>query len=203
MALITRTCPHYAGSAKRKLKVSHILSVRVLSYLETNTGRDTTNLEKKVHWILCKKFEIECEDRWFLYQQYPVVENDKCKILWGFAIQTDKEIEHWRPDIVVIDKKKRECKIINIAVPGDQNIKVKELEQITKYQDLRLKVQKLWDVNATVIPIVVGALGTVSEELEGHLKTIGIPIVVCCLQKAALLGTAFILRRVLDISESG
>ena len=92
---------------------------------------------------------------------------------------------------------------MDIAVPGDQNIKVKELEKITKYQDIRLRVQKLWDVNATVIPIVVGALGTVSEELESHLKAIGIPIVVSCLHKAALLGTAFILRRVLDISESG
>ena len=59
------------------------------------------------------------------------------------------------------------------------------------------------DVKARVIPIVVGALGTVSEELENRLKTIGMPIVISCLQKAALLGTAFILRRVLDISESG
>ena len=62
----------------------------------------------------------------------------------------------------------------------------------------------MWDLKATVIPIVVGALGKVSEELENHLQTIGIPIVVSCLQKEQLLGTAFILRRVLDIiSESG
>ena len=164
---------------------------------------ETRKTWKNVHWLLCRKFEIECEDKWFSHQPEPVLENDKCKILWGFAIQTDKEIEHQRPDIVVIDKEKRECKIIDIAVPGDQNIKVKELEKITKYQDLRLQVQKFWDVKATVRPIVVGALGTVSEELENHLKTIGIPIVISCLQKAALLGTTFILRRVLDISESG
>ena len=61
----------------------------------------------------------------------------------------------------------------------------------------------MWDIKATVILIVVGASGTVSEELENHLKTIGIPIVISWLQKAAMLGTAFILRRVLDISESG
>ena len=87
-----------------------------------------------------------------------------------------KEIEHRRLDIVVIDKEKRECKIIDLAVPGDQNIKVKELEKITKYQDLRLQVQKLWDVKATVIPIVVGAFGTFSEEPENHLKTMVTPI---------------------------
>ena len=75
-----------------------------------------------------------------------MLENGKWKILWDFAIQTDKEIEHKSPDLVVIDKKKRKCiidKIIDIAVPGDQNIKVKELEIITKYQDLRLQLQEL------------------------------------------------------------
>ena len=132
-----------------------------------------------------------------------MLENEKCKILWDFAIQTDEEIEHRRPDIVVIDKEKREFKIIDIAVLGDQNIKVKELEKITKYQDLRLQGLKMWDVKSTVTPIVVGAFGTVSEELENHLKTIGIPTVISCLQKALLLGTALILRKVLDISESG
>ena len=35
----------------------------------------------------------------------------------------------------------------------------------------------MWDVKSTVTPIVDGAFGTVSEELENHLKTIGIPIV--------------------------
>ena len=58
-----------------------------------------TNLEK-VHWLQCKTFEIECEDKWFSDQPEPVLENDKCKILWDFAIQTDKEIEHRRPDSV-------------------------------------------------------------------------------------------------------
>ena len=47
---------------------------------------------------------------------------------------------------------------MDITLPGDQNISVKELEKITKYQNLTLQVKKLWDANATVIPIVVGAL---------------------------------------------
>ena len=64
------------------------------------------DLQKKLHWLTWKKLEIEC-----------------------FAIQTDKKIEHQRADIVVIDKEKRECKIINKAVSGDQNIRVKELEE--------------------------------------------------------------------------
>ena len=63
----------------------------------------------------------------------------------------------------------------------------------------------MWKVKATIIPVIARALGTVREELENHLKTTGIPIVISCLQKAASLGTAFILRGggVLGILEGG
>ena len=132
-----------------------------------------------------------------------MLENDKRKKRLDFPIQTFKEIEHRRPDTVVIDKQKREYKTINIVVLTEQTIKVKELEKITKYQDLRLEVQKLWDDKATVIPIAVGALETVSEELENHVETIEVPIVISCLQKATLLGTTFILKMVFGSSESG
>ena len=62
-------------------------------------------------------------------------------------------------------------------------------------------MQKLWNVKAAVVPVVVGTLGTVCEELENHLKPTGIPIAIGCLQKIAMLGTAFILRTI--ISDSG
>ena len=54
-------------------------------------------------------------------------------------------------------------------------------------------------VKATVILVVIDALDTVSEELENHLKAIVIPIVICFLQKAPLLGITFIFWRVLGI----
>ena len=99
--------------------------------------------------------------------------------------------------MVVIDKQQRECKIINIAVATDQNIKVKKLEKITKYQDLGLQMKRLWDVKTTVIPIMVGALEAVSEELENQLETVGVAIVIIYLQNTVLLETAFILKKVL------
>ena len=153
--------------------------------------------------MLCKKFLTDCNEKWFLHEPEPVQENERCKWLWDFTIQTDKVLEHWRPDIVVIDKGKKECIIIDFAVPEDQNITAKEQERTTKYQNLLIEVEKQWDVKAVVVPIVVGALGTVSKELGKLLKRIDIPLVIPCLQKDALLGTAFILRRVLGISELG
>ena len=105
-----------------------------------------------------------------------------------------------KPTQIRVNKEKRKWKIVNIVVRGDQNIKVKQLQKIIKYHDVILQVQKLWNVKTTVISVVVGALGTVTEKLENYLKTIGIPIVISCLQKVALLGTSFILRRILAIS---
>ena len=62
--------------------------------------------------------------------------------LWtDFNINTDYEIEHRRPDIVVEQKSETECLIIDIAVPGDTRIKQKEQENIEKYQDQKEKLQ--------------------------------------------------------------
>ena len=40
-----------------------------------------------------------------------ILENEDYKILWDFSIQTDPVIEVRRPDLVVVDKKERICKI--------------------------------------------------------------------------------------------
>ena len=52
-------------------------------------------------------------------------ENERWKTLLGFILQTDKMLEHRRPDIVVLDREKRECIIIDFAVPGNKNITTK------------------------------------------------------------------------------
>ena len=44
-------------------------------------------------------------------------------------MQTDHVIEAQRPDLVVVDKKERSCKIIDFTVPGDSRIE-KEKDKI-------------------------------------------------------------------------
>ena len=59
---------------------------------------------KKAHWLLCKKFHLECNEKWYEHVPDSVLENEGCKILWDFPNQTDKVIEHRRPDIVCMTK---------------------------------------------------------------------------------------------------
>ena len=127
-----------------------------------------------------------------------VIENDHVKLLWDFNIQTSTYIQARRPDVVVVDRDKKTCNIIDIAVPGDAGIVEKEKEKVEKYQDLRREVTRLWNVKAKVVPIVVGALGAVTPNLSKHLDAIGVTTRIELLQKAALLGTARLLRRVLE-----
>ena len=127
-----------------------------------------------------------------------IEETDHVKILWHFNIQTDHVIEHRRPDVVVFDKHDKMCHLIDIAVPGDR-VEAKENEKVQKYQDLARELRKLWQVKVKVVPVVVGALGTIPMALEKHLKEIGTSVRVELLQKAALLGTARILRKTLEI----
>ena len=49
-----------------------------------------------------------------------------------------------------------------------------------------------------VVPVVVGALGAVSKRLDTWLDKLGITINTGFLQEKALLGTARILRKVLE-----
>ena len=99
--------------------------------------------------------------------------------------------------MVVVDRDRKTCNIIDTAVPGDAGIVEKEKEKVEKYQDLRREVERLWNVKAKVVPIVVGALGAVTPNLSKHLDAIGVTTRIELLQKAALLGPARLLRRVL------
>ena len=62
-------------------------------------------------------------------------------------------------------KKKKICKIVDFAVPADHRIKLKECEKRDKYLDLASELKKLWNMKVTIIPIVIGAFGTVTKRL--------------------------------------
>ena len=85
-----------------------------------------------------------------------------------------------------------------MAIPGDGRIEEKELEKISKYEDLKIKIERLWEKQATVVPVVIGSLGAIPRDLRKHLRTIGgESISPSQLQKTVLLGTAHILRKYL------
>ena len=84
-----------------------------------------------------------------------VLQNEEVKILWDFKIQTNKNLAQNIPDVTVIEKK--QAWLIDVAILRDSRINQKEVEKITKYQDLKVEVERLWEKKATVVPVVIGA----------------------------------------------
>ena len=155
---------------------------------------------KTVYWKLARKCDFEAGDKW-RYEREPesVLENEDYKILWGFFIQTDHVIEACRPYLVVVEKKDGSCKIIDFAVPGDKRIEEKGKDKIEKYQDLGSELHKIWNFEVKIIPLVVSSLGAILKQFGNRLKKTGITAETAQVQKTVLLGTARILRKVLEI----
>jgi len=86
---------------------------------------------------------------------------------------------------------------IDVAISGDRNVIKKETEKILKYKDLTIEIQRIWNVKTKVIPVIVGATGTISKSFRKYVSNIKGKYEVKELQKTAILGTAHILRKVL------
>ena len=104
------------------------------------------------------------------------------------------------PDLIVIDKKEQKRIIIDIAIRVNVRVEEKEKEKVRKYNDLKKEIRRLWKLrNVEIIPVLIGALGSVSAEFDKWIGKLGITCNVGVMQKSALLETVRILRKVLGM----
>ena len=181
--------------------INHIISeCSKLALKEYKTRHDWVG--KVIHWEMCKKFQFDHTNKWYMHNSTYFLENDTHKLLWDFDIQSDHLISARTPDLIIINKKKKKtiCKIVDFAVPADHRTKLKECEKKDKYLDFARGLKKLWNMNVTIIPIVIGAFGTVDKGLLKGLEELKVGRRMETIQTAALLRTARILRRVLETS---
>ena len=66
-----------------------------------------------------------------MHNSESILENETHKVLWDFEIQPDHLISTRRPDLVIVNKNKRTCRIVNLAVSTDHRVKIKENEKKT------------------------------------------------------------------------
>ena len=177
--------------------VNHIISkCSKLAQKEYKMRHDWVG--KVIHWEMCRKFQFNHTNKWYMHNPSPVLENNMHKLQWDFKIQTDQLIPARRPDLIIINKKKRICKIVDFAVQADYRINLKESEKKDKYLDFARELKKLWNMKVTIVPIVIGALGTITKGLFKVLEDLEVGRQVETIQMTALLRTVRILRWVLE-----
>ena len=87
-----------------------------------------------------------------------VQENETHNILWNFELQTDHLISVRRDPMIV--NKKDNLPNSGLCCSGRSKLKLKESEKRNNYKDLPMELKKRWNMKVTVIPFVIGALGT-------------------------------------------
>ena len=79
--------------------------------------------------------------------------------------------------------------------------RAEEARKRDKYQDLRIEVGRLWHKPVEIVPIIIGALGTIPRSLKMNLEELGTDVAPGLLQKSVVLETPHIIRRVMDSYE--
>ena len=185
---------------KQDETVAHLVSgCGVLAQSDFKTRHDRMGL--RVYWGLCKKYGVNCSEKW--YRECPdSVRKSECgkfEIWWNRPVMTTKKLDHNKPDVVVIDRDKKCWTIIDFSVPNDKNVVTKEKEKVDHYRELAKEIRKMYHVKTKILPIVVGALGVFSNNLEGYLKELDMAYIRRTLQVSAILGSTIILRKVLNM----
>jgi len=148
----------------------------------------------------CKETGVQlAKKHWYEHvpESVETSQRGKVTILWNQQVQTDRTVPNNKPDIIIRDNEKGTCMLIDVAISGDRNVIKKEAEKILKYKDLTIEIQRMWNVTTKVIPIIIGATGTISKSFRKYVSNISGKHEVKELQKTAILGTAHILRKVL------
>jgi len=62
--------------------------------------------------------------------------------------------------------------LIDVVISGDSNVFKKEPEKILKHKDLTIEIQLMWSVKTRVIPVIIGAPGTISKSYRKYVSNI-------------------------------
>ena len=99
--------------------INHIISeCSKLAQKEYKARHDWVG--KVIHWEMCRKFQFDHTNKWYMHNPAPVLENDSHKLLWEFNIQADLLIPTRRPDLIIINKKKEDnLQNCRLCCPGE------------------------------------------------------------------------------------
>jgi hypothetical protein len=86
--------------------------------------------------------------------------------------QTDRTNTTNKPDVIIRDNEMGTCLLIDFAISGDRNVIKKEAEKILKYKDLTIEIQRTWNIKTKVIPVIIGATGTISKSFRKYVSNI-------------------------------
>jgi hypothetical protein len=62
--------------------------------------------------------------------------------------------------------------LTDVEISGDRNIKKKEAEKFLKRKELTVEIQRTCNIKTNVIPLIIGATGTISKSFRKYLSNV-------------------------------
>ena len=90
---------------------------------------------KIIHRELFKKIKFDHTNKRYNYNPESALQNEVCKILWDFVIQTHHLISTRRPVLMIVNKKEN-LRMVDFVILADHRVKPKESEKKDVYLDL-------------------------------------------------------------------
>ena len=72
-----------------------------------------------------------------------ITKTDHLKIRWDYKVPTMNKVPHNWPDMVIWDSQNKTCKIVDICVPLDINVNLRDTNKVDNYAPLVDQLQRL------------------------------------------------------------
>ena len=131
------------------------------------------------------------------YQLPPITEVTVDIIFGDFTIQTDRKIKSNTKNIVVKNYKRKSSLRNYMPVPTEYSTSVKEYYEINNYEDLEIKIAKIWHHKITAVSVINLLVWSRNGQINTLTREPGSPSQYD-IQKIALCRTAHIFIRVLS-----
>ena len=81
-----------------------------INHIISECSKSAQEYKARYSWVgkvIHEKFKSDHANKWYMHIPAPILENDTHKLLWDFDIQTDHLISARRPDLIIINHKKK------------------------------------------------------------------------------------------------
>ena len=179
-------CPHCRQVAKT---IDH-LATKCDRMLGHDYTRRHNEVVKCIHLNLCNKYGLKSSKKLRSHSVQEVVANENVEIRVDTRIKTDIKIQHDRPDIFVMDKKKKEITLIEIGITNLDLLTRVENEKTRKYDLVANELGLSYKCRVKIIPYVMTWDGVVTKYHKKHSNEIGLqPKVEAYIQSVVLKKT--------------
>ena len=127
------------------------------------------------------------------------------EIWWDTLVKTTPPVKHNKPDLIVWRMDTKKCFVIDVCAPLDQNIQSNEKLRQDRYIALTVGLRRIYpEYSYTVVPVVLGATGLITNSLVKNLSTLGFKetearLLIQKMQTKALVGTMRVVKSAMTL----